>query len=309
MEKIIFDTDPGIDDAMALLLIHSLPALDVIGITTVFGNASVETCTRNALYICERFGLPYSVYEGAGKTFLGHGEDAYPDFVHGVNGLGDIELGPVASSKCNQSAVDFLIEQAYLLEELSVLAVGRLTNLACAIKKDPGITQRLSRIVIMGGAVDVEGNVSPWAEANIFGDPEAADIVFKSGVPIDLVPLDATLVNIVTRQALSALTEDMGDAGEFLWSIKQHYLAFYKTKGRGDVFPMHDSGAALAMIHPELFEWKSGELSCVLEGEARGRTVLNTSEQAPHRVATNADQSGSWAVVRRALTEGFGLKA
>ncbi len=309
MEKIIFDTDPGIDDAMALLLIHSLPALEVIGITTVFGNASVETCTRNALYICERFGLPYSVYEGAGKTFLGHGEDVYPDFVHGVNGLGDIELGPVTSSKCNQSAVDFLVEQAHLLKQLSVLAVGRLTNVARAIEKDPSIAQRLSRIVIMGGAVDVEGNVSPWAEANIFGDPEAADIVFKSGVPIDLVPLDATLVNIVTREALSALTQNIGDAGEFLWSIKQHYLAFYKTKGRGDVFPMHDSSAALAMTHPELFEWKSGELSCVLEGEARGRTVLNTSKQARHRVATNADQAASWAVVRRALTEGFRLKA
>jgi len=308
MEKIIFDTDPGIDDAMALLLIHSLSALEVVGITTVFGNASVETCTRNALYICERFGLPYSVYEGAGKTYLGNGEDAYPDFVHGVNGLGDIELGPVLSSKCNQSAVDFLIEQAYLLEELSVLAVGRLTNLASAIKKDPGIAQRLSRIVIMGGAVEVEGNVSPWAEANIFGDPEAADIVFKSGVPIDLVPLDATLVNIVTREALSALAKEMGDAGEFLWSIKQHYLAFYKTKGRGDVFPMHDSSAALAMTHPDLFEWKRGDLSCVLEGEARGRTLLSTTGKTMHRVAMNANQAASWAVVRQALVECFGRR-
>ena len=308
MEKIIFDTDPGIDDAMALLLIHSMPALEVLGITTVFGNASVETCTRNALYICDRFGLPYGVYEGAGKSFLGHGEDAYPDFVHGVNGLGDIELGPVKLSKSNKSAVDFLIEQAYLLEELSVLAVGRLTNLACAIEKDRGIAQLLSRIVIMGGAVDVEGNVSPWAEANIFGDPEAADIVFKSGVPIDLVPLDATLVNIVTREALSTLTEEMGDAGEFLWSIKQHYLSFYRTKGRGDVFPMHDSSAALAMTHPELFEWKTGKLSCVLDGEARGRTVFNSSEKALHRVAMNADQAASWAVVRGALKRRFGPK-
>jgi len=306
MEKIIFDTDPGIDDAMALLLIHAMPTLQVLGITTVFGNASVETCTRNALYICERFGLPYNVYEGAGKTYRGHEEDSYPDFVHGVNGLGDIELGPVTSSKCDQSAVDFLIEQAYLLEQLSVLAVGRMTNLASAIEKDPGIAQRLSRIVIMGGAIDVEGNVSPWAEANIFGDPEAADIVFKSGVPIDLVPLDATLVNVVTRQALSTLTQDMGDAGEFLWSIKQHYLAFYNTKGRGDVFPMHDSSAALAMTHPELFEWRAGQLSCVLEGEARGKTELYPSEKARHRVAVNANQAGCWAVVQQALAEHFG---
>jgi len=306
MEKTIFDTDPGIDDAMALLLIHSMQDLDLMGITTVFGNASIDACTRNALYICERFGLPYSVHEGAGKTLVGKEEEAYPDFVHGMNGLGDIELTAVTTSKHSQSAVDYLIEQSKITEGLSVLAVGRLTNLAMALQEDPGLGSRLSRIVIMGGAIHVEGNVSPWAEANIFGDPEAAEVVFRSGTRIDLVPLDATLVNIVTRDALRDVTKKMGDAGEFLWSIKQHYLEFYKTKGRGDVFPMHDSSAALALTHPELFDWESGDLSCVVEGEERGRTVLKANNDGLHRVAINARQAASWRVVQASLQKGFG---
>ena len=305
MEKIIFDTDPGIDDAMALLLIHSLNALDVVGITTVFGNASIDTCTRNALYMCERFDLSYPVYRGAGRTIEGEDESDFPDFVHGKNGLGDIEIGLVHLQEQQCDAASFIIEASKQTSDLSVLAVGRMTNVAAALTQDPDLARRLHRVVIMGGAVSVPGNVSEWAEANIFGDPEAADIVFQSGVKVDLVPLDATLINLVTRDELKRLAEKLGDAGQFLWQIKQHYLGFYSTKGQGDVFPMHDSSAAVAMVDDGLFSWRSGELSCVLDGEQRGRTVLNETAAGPHRVALSADREKSWGFVSDALLSAF----
>ena len=109
MYDVIFDTDPGIDDAMALLLLHALPEVNLLGITTVFGNASIENCTRNALYICERFNLPYPVYQGAGKTFLGQYETEYPDFVHGKDGLGDIGFEFPARQAESESAADFIV--------------------------------------------------------------------------------------------------------------------------------------------------------------------------------------------------------
>ena len=137
MEQIIFDTDPGIDDAMALLLIHSLEALDVVGITTVFGNASIDTCTRNALYMCERFGLSYPVYRGAGRTIEGQDETEFPDFVHGENGLGDIEIGPVNLREQQADAASFIIDASKQMNDLSVLAVGRITNVAAALIQDP----------------------------------------------------------------------------------------------------------------------------------------------------------------------------
>ena len=305
MEQIIFDTDPGIDDAMALLLIHSLEALDVVGITTVFGNASIDTCTRNALYMCERFGLSYPVYRGAGRTIEGQEETEFPDFVHGENGLGDIDIGPVNQREQHTDAASFIIDASKQMNDLSVLAVGRMTNVAAALIQDPDLARRLHRVVIMGGAVSVPGNVSEWAEANIFGDPEAADIVFRSGVRVDLIPLDATLINLVTKDELKRLTEQLGDAGEFLWQIKQHYLEFYSTKGHGDVFPMHDSSAAVAMVNAELFSWQSGELSCLLDGEQRGRTLMNEAAAGLHRVALSADRENSWRLVSDTLLSVF----
>lgn len=306
MEKIIFDTDPGIDDAMALLLIHSLEALDVVGITTVFGNASIYTCTRNALYMCERFSLPYPVYRGAGVTIEGEDEIDFPEFVHGKNGLGDIEIGPIGLREQNGDATSFIIDASKRIDDLSVLAVGRMTNVAAALIQDPDLARRLRRVVIMGGAVAVPGNVSAWAEANIFGDPEAANVVFQSGVKVDLVPLDATLINLVQKDELKNLTDQIGDAGKFLWQIKQHYLGFYSNKGHGDVFPMHDSSAAVAMVNPELFSWQIGKLSCVLDGEQRGRTLIDEDGTGPHHVAVSADRKNSWEFVSDSLLSGFG---
>ena len=305
--NVIFDTDPGIDDAMALLLLHALPSINIQAISTVFGNASIEDCTRNALYICERFSLPYPVYKGAGVTFSGLAETAYPDFVHGADGLGDVGF-PVPTRRAEpQSSVDYMIETLRATSEpIEVLAVGRMTNLAEALKQAPDIAPLIDRIVMMGGAVAVPGNVTEWAEANIYGDPEAAAYVFDSGVPVLMVGLDATLQHRMKKTMLQALRQELGDAGEFLWQIKQCYLNFYAAKGIYDGFPIHDSTAALAMVYPNQFNLQRGTIVCVVDGEQRGRTAFEPSELGRHEVATGVESDQLSMVFDAVMREAFG---
>ena len=305
--NVIFDTDPGIDDAMALLLLHALPSIDVRAISTVFGNASIEDCTRNALYICERFSLPYPVYKGAGVTFAGLAETEYPDFVHGADGLGDVGFPLPKRRAESQSSVTYMIETLRAASEpIEVLAVGRMTNVAEALKQAPDIAPLIQRIVIMGGAVEVPGNVTEWAEANIYGDPEAAAFIFDSGVPVLMVGLDATLQHRMKKTALMSLRDQLGDAGEFLWHIKQCYLKFYADKGIFDGFPIHDSTAALALVHPECFEIRRGRLVCETQGGPRGRTVLTASEAGPHAVEMAADSEKLTAIFEAAMLAKYG---
>jgi purine nucleosidase len=304
---VVFDTDPGIDDAMALLLLHALPSIEIRAISTVFGNASIAACTRNALYICERFNLPYPVYQGAGVTFTGQAETDYPDFVHGLDGLGDVGFPAPSRHAESQTSVDYMIETLRATDEpIELLAVGRMTNLAEALRQAPDIAPLIQRIVMMGGAVAVPGNVTQWAEANIYGDPEAAAFVFDSGVPVLMVGLDATLEHRMKKTSLMALRHELGDAGEFLWQIKQCYLKFYADKGIFDGFPIHDSTAALAVVHPDCFEMRRGNLVCETQGEQRGRTVFTESEEGVHEVAMAADSAQLTTIFETAMHAKYG---
>ncbi len=306
--KVIFDTDPGIDDAVALLLLHAMPRVDLQGITTVFGNASIEDCTRNALYICERFELPYGVFQGAGVSFRGAEEDEYPDFVHGRDGLGDVGFLAPSKRPAKVAAADFIVQAARLsVDPIEILAVGRMTNIAQALEMAPDIKSKLRRIVMMGGAVDVSGNVTEWAEANIYGDPEAADYIFESGVPVLMVGLDATLKHQISRTQLAALTRDLGDAGDFIWQIKQHYLKFYASKGVFDGFPIHDATAALAMAFPGDFKMVEGDLRCVTEGEQRGRTTFSERQGGFHQAALSAEGPELWRRFDAMMRDQFGV--
>ncbi len=306
--KLIFDTDPGIDDAVALLLLHAMPSVDLQGITTVFGNASIEDCTRNALYICERFGLPYGVFQGAGVSFLGAEEEDYPDFVHGRDGLGDVGFSPPSRLPAKISAADFIVQAARMSSDpIEILAVGRMTNIARAFEIAPDIKSKIRRVVMMGGAVGVAGNVTEWAEANIYGDPEAADHIFMSDVPVLMVGLDATLMHQISRTQLATLTDDLGDAGEFIWQIKQHYLNFYASKGVFDGFPIHDATVALAMIFPDDFEIAEGDLRCVTAGDQRGRTIFSERHGGHHQVALSAQGTTLWRRFNALMHAQFGV--
>lgn len=274
--KIIFDTDPGIDDAMALLFIEASPALDLLAVTTIYGNADIETTTRNALYLKQRFGLTAPVHKGTDKPLI-RPRNPSPTFVHGVNGLGDVELfGHVPSRPETKPAYQAIIDLAREHPgEVVLCAVGPLTNLAMALKADPEVASLLKSVVIMGGAFGVAGkpgNVTPVAEANIWNDPEAADQVFTAPWKVTAVSLDVTTQVVMSPAYMEALAASGGDAGMFLNEISKPYAAFYG--GRDGVIGccVHDAAAAAFVIDPTLFTVRRGSVRVVTEGVALGQT-------------------------------------
>jgi inosine-uridine nucleoside N-ribohydrolase len=274
--KIIFDTDPGIDDAMALLFIEASPALDLLAITTIFGNSDIETTTRNALYLKRRFGLSAPVYKGADKP-LTRPRNPSPTFVHGENGLGDVELTGLVPAQpeakpAHQAIIDLARQHP---GEVTLVAVGPLTNLALALKADPEVATLLKAVVIMGGAFGVAGkpgNVTPVAEANIWNDPEAADLVFTAPWPLTAVSLDVTTQVVMSPAYMDALEASAGPAGVFLNAISKPYAAFYGSRDGIEGCCVHDAAAVAFVIDPSLFEVRRGSVRVVTEGVALGQT-------------------------------------
>ena len=190
--KIVIDCDPGIDDAMAIVLAMQSPGFDIVGITTVFGNAYVDQATKNALTVVELSGRSIPVYKGAAKP-LRIPLAAPPDFVHGKDGLGNSGQPAPRGSPAATSAAQFLVDIAKAYPgEITIVAVGRLTNLAQAMRLDSTFVRNIKEVVVMGGAFRVPGNVSPVAEANIAGDPDAADIVVTAPWQVTMIALDTT---------------------------------------------------------------------------------------------------------------------
>ena len=274
--KIIFDTDPGIDDAMALLFIQASPALDLLAVTTVFGNADIDTTTRNALYLKDRFGLKAPVYKGASKP-LTRPRNPSPTFVHGENGLGDVELtGLVPAQPEAKPAYQAIIDLARANPgEITLVAVGPLTNLALALQADPEVAVLLKAVVIMGGAFAVAGkpgNVTPVAEANIWNDPEAADLVFTAPWFVTAVSLDVTTQVVMSPAYMEDLEATAGPAGEFLNAISKPYARFYG--GRDGIVGccVHDAAAVAFVIDPSLFDVRRGSIRVITDGIALGQT-------------------------------------
>lgn len=281
-QKVIFDTDPGIDDTMAMLLAHASDRLDLIGITTVFGNATIENATRNALFVKQRFGLTADIAMGTDTPLVVEAGEP-TTFVHGNNGLGDIAIPPgdygVTDSRV---AHDFIIDTVKANPgEITLIAVGRLTNLALALQKAPEIAGLVKQVIIMGGAFGHHGhsgNVTPFAEANIIGDPHAADLVLTANWPVTVVGLDVTQQTIMTSQYLDELREKSERYGEFIYQITRFYADFHQQAIGMDGFYVHDSSAIAYAIAPELFTLKKGAIRVVTEGPAMGHTMLKEGD-------------------------------
>ena len=275
MHKVIFDTDPGIDDAMALLFLHRHPQIDLIGITTVFGNAPIDLTTRNALFLAQAWGISAPVAQGAGVTFdPSRPEGHWPTFIHGENGLGDVDIPPVIGRTVDdRPAWQFIIDTVRAQPgEVTLVAVGRMTNLALALKADPDFAALVKEVVVMGGAFDLNGNVSPAAEANIHGDPEAADVVFTAPWRATVVGLDVTLKTVMTSGFLAEMAAAGGAPVQLLSDISQFYIDFYRHRV-GDGMVVHDSCACVYLVAPELFKTRSGPVRVVCGGIADGQTI------------------------------------
>ncbi|KAG2332668.1 hypothetical protein Bca52824_003848 [Brassica carinata] len=275
-EKLIIDTDPGIDDSMAIMMAFQTPELEILGLTTVFGNVSTQDATRNALLLCETAGFPdVPVAEGSSEPLKG-GIPRVADFVHGKNGLGDVSVPLPSRNKCERSAAEFLVEKVSEYPgEVTILALGPLTNLAIAIKRDSSFASKVKKIVVLGGAFFALGNVNPAAEANIYGDPEAADVVFTCGADITVVGINITTQLKLTDEDLLALRDSKGKHAKLLSDMCKFYRDWHvKSDGVYGVY-LHDPVSFVAVVRPDLFTYKKGVVRVETQGICVGHTLMD----------------------------------
>ncbi|KQJ91584.1 probable uridine nucleosidase 2 isoform X2 [Brachypodium distachyon] len=275
-EKVIIDTDPGIDDSVAIMMAFNLPSVEVLGLTTIFGNCTTAYSTRNALILCEKAGrTEVPVAEGSAEPLKG-GKPNVADFVHGSDGIGNVPVTDPTTKKAEQTAAQFLVDKVSQSPgEVSVLALGPLTNIALAIKMDPSFVTKVKKIVVLGGAFFSAGNATPSAEANIHSDPEAADIVFTSGADIYVVGLNITTQVSFTDDDLSELRNSKGKHTQFLCDICKFYRDWHlKSYGDPAVF-LHDPVSFAAMVRPEFFTFRKGVVRVETQGICRGHTSMD----------------------------------
>ena len=270
--KMIIDTDPGVDDAMAILYALSDPEIDLIGLTSVFGNVTGAIATRNALALVELAGAETPVAAGASVPMV---QDLRPpaDFVHGVEGFGDALL-PAPTRAPDPRPAHVFIAETILAHpgEVVLVPVGPLTNIAMALDHAPEIAKHVARVVVMGGAVRHKGNASPVAEANIWQDPHAAAKVFAADWPMTLIGLDVTEQVICTAADLAPMVEASPKCGTFLAKAADFYFKFHKESADIDGCHLHDPAAVIAALDPSLFQMLAAPLTVTVDGEEAGRT-------------------------------------
>lgn len=276
--KVIFDTDPGVDDAMALYFALAHPDIDVIGITTTFGNVTVEQATANALYLTRIAGRSIPVAQGV-PVPLAKDPGTPPAFIHGADGLGNltsrVEAGGVAEV---ESAAEFIVKMARQHPgEITLVAVGPFGNLGLALKLEPQLPKLLKQVVLMAGTVDEPGNVSPVAEANVWNDPDAADLVFTAGWDLTMVGLDVTHRVVLPSTFFTGLAKQHQHiATDTLSHAVNFYANFYQSirPDLGHACYGHDVLAFVWLVAPELFKTQSGRVRVAKEGIANGQTMM-----------------------------------
>ncbi|MEO1494313.1 MAG: nucleoside hydrolase [Pseudomonadota bacterium] len=292
MKKILIDTDPGIDDAMAIHLAFAHPALKVVGLTTVFGNVHTKTATRNALRLVEMAGVDCPVAHGAEAP---QAQPLHPpaDFVHGAEGFGDVAAAEPSRTPDPRGAAEFIVDTINAYPgEIMLCPVGPLTNIAAALRLDPKIRTKVAEVVVMGGAVDTAGNVTKFAEANIWNDPHAAAEVFAADWPIMMIGLDVTEKSRCSPEDFAALAESSPDIGGFLNEAVQYYFEFHRKKGVMDGCFMHDPSAVLAVDDPSLFAGRAIPIRVVTEGPEIGRTVADPdADTRPVQICLGVDSA------------------
>lgn len=271
--KLIIDTDPGVDDAMAIFYAAAAPDIELLGLTSIFGNVTVEMATRNALRLVEAAGLDIPVAAGE-KTPL-ELPPFKPSFhVHGDEGFGDIPAVTPKGTAIEEGAVDFLCRMAREHKgELVLCPIGPLTNIAKAIQQDPEFVTNVKRIVLMGGSYREGGNITPHAEANIYHDPHAAEVVFASDARVEMVGLDVTHRILCTAEDFGEMAAAAPKLGGMLQDMSHFYLAFYKSVGKLAGCSLHDPAAVIACTHPQWFTAEDVAISVPTEGETSGATV------------------------------------
>lgn len=255
MDKLIIDTDPGVDDSMALQFALASKEFYILGITTVFGNVDIEQTTKNALrllHLANRSDIP--VAKGASKPVQGEFLGGVP-FVHGYDGQGNTwkPAGPL--KPIDIGAEEFIIEQVLRYpNQVSIAALGPLTNLARALDKEPKIQDKVKEIVFMGGNAFCSGNATPTAEANMLSDPEAADKVLGANWPMTMVGLDVTHKTLLSRDTLNRISLFRLPLNDFVMEAYQFYQDFFMKANKIDGTFVHDSSVIAYLIDRNLYK-------------------------------------------------------
>jgi purine nucleosidase len=274
-KKVIIDCDPGHDDAVAIVLAARSPELELVGITCVAGNVDVEKTSTNALKICELAGIRnVPIVKGMAQPLFG--ELVMATQVHGKSGLGGVELPEPNLLLHPDHAVDFLIDTIMMSEnDITLIPMAPLTNIAMAMLREPRIIEKIPQIVLMGGSMG-KGNVTPSAEFNIYVDPEAAKVVFESGVPIVMIGLDVTHKAILTWERIAEIHQQGTLVTDAFTELLTFYLEALARLGHKKGGALHDPCAVAAVCDPSLLTTQLMRVDIETKGEfTRGRTVCD----------------------------------
>ena len=301
---LLIDTDPGVDDALALLMAFNDPRHEVVGLTIAAGNVGLPHTVANALKLCEVAGVDVPVFAGCATPLLHMAEDA--GYVHGRDGFGDIGYTPAARQpEAEHAALAILRLSHEYAGRLLLVALGPLTNLALALRLDPALPSRVARLVVMGGAVTGRGNTSAVAEFNIGFDPEAADIVFRAFPAFDLVDWEAVLRHGFEPADFERWLEAGDDRARFYSAISAHTRQW--SAGRRTKFHSADALAMAVALAPDVIDRAEARpVSVELEGRhSRGATIVDWQERsgapANARIVLDVDAARFEGRVRGAL--------
>lgn len=305
--RIIIDTDPGQDDAVAILLALGSAELEVVAITAVAGNVPLKLTEKNARKICELGGRPdIKVYAGAIRPLMRSLVTA--EEVHGKTGLNGPELPEPKMKLQDEHAVDFIVRT--LMEEesgtITLCPLGPLTNIALALIREPKIAPRIKEIVLMGGGFFEGGNITPSAEFNIYVDPHAADVVLRSGVPIVMMPLDVTHKALTSAKRIEAVRALGTRVGEAIAQMLEFFERFDEEKYGTDGGPLHDPCVIAYLLKPELFKGRSCNVAVETASElTMGMTVIDwwgvTKRPKNAMVMRDIDSDGFFALLTERL--------
>ena len=305
MKTVLIDADPGTDDALAIMMALNSPELDVRAITTVGGNATLADTTRNALRLLEYLGVPIArdqrgpgmpVSRGASRPL--RGTYFYGYYYHGAAGLG-VRLPSPAARPVAVRAPELMVELASECPgQLTVVALGPLTNIARALGLEPKLARWVAEIVVMGGAVEVPGNVTPHAEFNIYNDSLAANIVFGSGIPIRLIGLDVTTQTYFGRDERS-----WASGGSSTARLSRRVLGnWFRSRPEAGRYALHDPLAVVAAARPGLFAYRRARLDVETEDAAQLGLTVASYGAGPVEVAIAVDVQGAMATVVELLS-------
>lgn len=306
--KIIIDTDPGQDDAAAIMLAFGSPEeLEVLGITAVAGNVALAQTSRNVRVICELCGrTDVNIYAGADKPIARQLVTA--EHVHGKTGLDGPELDEPVMPLAEGHAVDFIVEtlRREAAGTVTLCTLGPLTNIAMALQRAPDIAQRIKELVMMGGGFFEGGNITPAAEFNIFVDPEAADLVFKSGIPIVMMPLDLTHQLLTLKVRVERIREIGTRAAIAMAEMLEFFERFDVEKYGSDGGPLHDPSVIAYLLKPELFAGRDCNVEIETKSElTMGMTVIDwwhvTDREPNAKVMRFADAEGFFTLLTERL--------